>query len=277
MNLSTYANVLNRNEQDLTLVGEGNNGLVLVDNSGIAYKFPKHKSLIQRLKREIENTNYISGFLSVDVPKYITVDLGRPIGEAYCSYTLIPGTPLSKEIYALHRHKLSRQLLSLIDEIHGIPQIKTMEGNGVDFENMYYEIKDLVFPLVKDSVKQEIELRFTEYLKCDNQQNTCVVHGDFGSSNIICNPITGTITGIIDWAEASVDDPVTDYSSLSCAVSIPMIKEDFLLLRPSLSTIFRRAKFIQYTFPLQEALHGIKADDEIALREGLTAIGAYGQ
>ena len=44
------------------------------------------------------------------------------------------------------------------------------------------------------------------------------------------------------------------------------------MLRPSLSTIFQRTDFIQYTFPLQEALHGIKTDDPEALHSGLNVI-----
>ena len=274
MDLSAYANTLRIREDSLSVVGEGANGIVLTDGCGVAIKFPKHKLALQWLKQEIEMISHISKALSVCVPDYFATYLDQPIGEAYCAYSLIPGVKLSKEIYSLHRHKIAKQLLSLLDEIHTIEPLETMSNKKVDFESMYYEIQELLFPVVEDKVKQDIELRFTAYLQDAilTSQNNCVIHGDLGSANIICDPETGDITGIIDWAEVSVDDPAIDYSALTCAAGIPQCKEDLLMLRPSLSTIFKRSSFIQYTFPLQEALHGIKTNDEEALHSGLSVM-----
>jgi len=274
MDLSVYANALGIKENLLSIVGEGANGIVLTDGSGVAFKFPKHELALPWLKQEIGIIGHISKSLSVRVPNYFATYLERPIGEAYCSFSLIPGVKLSKEIYKLHRHKIAKQLLSLLDEIHAIAPLETIGGNKMDFEALYHEIQKLLFPLVEDKVKRDIESRFMAHLQNPDltSRNECVIHGDFGSANIICDPETGTITGIIDWAEVAIDDPALDYSSLTCAMGIPMCKEDLLVLRPSLATIFQRSSFIQYTFPLQEALHGVKTNDEEALRSGLCAI-----
>ena len=274
MDLSTYANALGTKENLLSVVGEGANGIVLTDGSGVAFKFPKHKLALPWLRHEMEIIDHISKALSVDVPNYFAAHLDRPIGEAYCAFSLIPGEKLTKEIYALHRHKITKQLLSLLDEIHAIAPLETIGGNKMDFEAMYNEIQSLLFPLVEDRIKWDIESRFEVYFRDMNliPQNDCVIHGDLGSANIICDPETGVITGIIDWAEVAIDDPALDYSSLTCAAGIPLCKEDFLTLRPSLSAIFGRSNFIQYTFPLQEALHGVKTNDEEALHSGLSVM-----
>jgi len=274
MDLSVYANALRIKESLLSVVGEGSNGIVLTDGSGVAFKFPKHKLALPWLRHEMKIIEHISKAISVDVPDYFAAHLDRQIGEAYCAFSLIPGVKLSKEIYSLHRHKIANQLLSLLDEIHAIAPLETIGGNKMNFEAMYNEIQNLLFPLIEDHVKWDIESRFETYFRDMNliPQNKCVIHGDLGCSNIICDPETGNITGIIDWAEVAIDDPVLDYSSLTCAAGIPLCKEDFLILRPSLTTIFERSNFIQYTFPLQEALQGVKTNDEEALNSGLSVM-----
>ena len=274
MNLSTYAYALGIKKDLLSVIGEGANVIILTDGSGIAFKFPKHKQALPWLLHEIEIINHISKNLSVRVPDYFDIYLDRPIGEAYCAYSLIPGVQLSKEIYALHRSKISKQLLSLLDEIHTMAPLEIIDGNKIDFENMLHDIQTLIFPLIEDEVKWDIYSRFKAYLQDISQisQSNCVIHGDLGGANILCDPEAGIITGIIDWAETAIDDPAIDYSALTCIASIPQCKEDFLLLRPSLSTTFQRSNFIQYTFPLQAALHGIRTNDEEALQIGLNAI-----
>jgi len=260
--MSIYANILGIQENSLRALGEGDNSVALTDDSGVVFKFPKSQMALRQLKHEIKITGHISKSLSVSVPEYKSASLDVPIGEAYCTYGLIDGVPLSKEIYATHRQKLSKQLLSLLDEIHVIPPLEAMYENKVNFEAMYNEIEILLFPRLKDKTKREIELQFKAHLGSARSYEECVVHGDLGASNILCDPESGIITGIIDWAEASVDDMAVDYASLTCAASIPLCKEDFLRLKPLLHTLFGRANFMQYTFPLQAMLHDIKTSKE---------------
>jgi hygromycin-B 4-O-kinase len=39
-----------------------------------------------------------------------------------------------------------------------------------------------------------------------------LVHGDFGSNNVLCD--AGRITGVIDWSEAMVGDPLYDVANI---------------------------------------------------------------
>lgn len=275
INLTHYAKVLNIDENALSVVGEGANGIVLTDGHDTAYKFPKHEQSLMALKNEIEIMNNISGSLSFQVPKFTTICLDYPIGSAYCAYPLIDGVPLTTEIYLSKRQLMSKQLLLMIDEIHQIKPISAMKTDKLDFEIMFNDIKKLLFPLItQEGLKQEITLKFEAHLKTEQtfEQTECVIHGDLGSVNILCNPIIGTITGIIDWAGISIGNPVIDYSSLTCAKGIPPLKEDLLKLRPSLSTVFEFSEFIQYTFPIQEALFGVITSDEQSLNDGLTVM-----
>jgi len=272
--LSSYAKVLGIHENQLSVLGEGANGLVLTDGAGMAFKFPKHELAIESLKHEVKMINHISEYISVPVPNYSTTHLNRSIKEAYTAYPMIQGVSLSKGIYDLHREKLATQLLKLLDEIHAIPPLEMMKKNKMDFGELFKDIQRLIFPLITDEIKLDVEARFNEYLKDGDQisDNDCVIHGDLGAANVLCDAQTGIITGVIDWAQATIDNPAFDYSSLTCAVSVPQLKKDLLHLRSSLSHIFQQSSFIQYTFPFQEALHGIQTNDDEALQSGLKVI-----
>ena len=195
------------------------------------------------------------------------------MGEAYCTFTLIKGEKLTPDIYRQHRESLSKQLLLLLDEIHSIPTVVAMSGLKMNFSDLYEEIKELIFPLLADDVKSNTSQLFEQFFITDSSiEYDCFIHGDFGSSNIIVDRHTGIITGIIDWAEATIDNPALDYSSLTCAVGIPECREDFLKLRPSLCSMFEASEFIQHTFPFQSAILGIKTNDNDELADGLSVI-----
>ena len=118
--LERCARVLGAKAEQLRLVGEGANGLIVTDGSGVAYKFPKNRIALQSHKKEITYTKQLSPTLSVAVPEYLEVHLERPLGEAFCSYRLLHGVNLTPAIYAAHRQNLSRQLSALLREIHAI-------------------------------------------------------------------------------------------------------------------------------------------------------------
>ncbi len=259
LTLQSCARALGVKEQMLTPVGEGANGLIVTDQSGIAYKFPKNKIAKESLKKEIVCTGQISKYLSVPVPEYGEVHLDAPLGEAFCCYRLLEGVSLTPQIYARHRQRLAEQLLSLLNEIH-TANIPTACGNPMDFEALYREIRHFLFPQMQKEEREQVSRRFEAYLSAPKSEKpSCVVHGDLGASNILCNPESGEITAVIDWAELSQDDPAIDYSSLSCKRSIPQCREDFLRLNPRLREVFSRMDFIQYTFPLQDMLCQAKA------------------
>ena len=89
--LERCARVLGVKVEQLRLVGEGANGLIVSDGSGVAYKFPKNRIALQSLKEEITYTKKLSHVLSVAVPEYLLVHLEQPLGEAFCAYRLLRG------------------------------------------------------------------------------------------------------------------------------------------------------------------------------------------
>lgn len=252
--LERCARVLGVKPQQLSLVGEGANGMIVTDGSGVAYKFPKNRIALQSLKEEITHTKQLSHALSVAVPEYLEVHLEQALGEAFCSYRLLREVSLTPAIYAEHRQSLCRQLSALLREIHAI-HLPAACKEPMDFAQLYREIQQYLFAQMSREERQQVSGRFEEYLSCAKASERCVVHGDLGAANILCDPKSGELTAVIDWAELSQDDPAMDYSSLTCQRSLPQCRKDLLCLDPSLQAVFSRMDFIQYTFPLQDRLY----------------------
>lgn len=247
--LERCARVLGVKVEQLRLVGEGANGLIVTDGSGVAYKFPKNRIALQSLKEEITYTKKLSHVLSVAVPEYLLVHLEQPLGEAFCAYRLLRGVSLTPAIYAAHRQSLSGQLSALLREIHAI-RLPAACKEPMDFAKLYREIQQYLFAQMSREEQRQVSGRFEDYLSHTSPEERCAVHGDLGAANILCDPQRGELTAVIDWAELSQDDPAMDYSSLTCQRSLPQCREDLLCLDPSLREIFSRMDFIQYTFPL---------------------------
>jgi aminoglycoside phosphotransferase (APT) family kinase protein len=78
------------------------------------------------------------------------------------------------------------------------------------------------------------------------------LHGDFGGGNILYDPATRRVTGVIDFGGVALGDPAVDIAALSC------YGEPFLALGapayPGIATLLPRARRYRATFALQQAL-----------------------
>jgi aminoglycoside phosphotransferase (APT) family kinase protein len=48
----------------------------------------------------------------------------------------------------------------------------------------------------------------------ENARTLCFLHGDFRGDNIIVDPASGRLVGVIDWGNAAIGDPARDFVTL---------------------------------------------------------------
>jgi len=96
-------------------------------------------------------------------------------------------------------------------------------------------------------------------------------HGDFGTSNILYDPESTSVTGIIDFSSAGLGDPAVDFAALLASYG-----EHFYTQCcphcPEMEHALNQVRFYCGTFTLQEALFGIENNDPVALRNGLASV-----
>ncbi len=261
----------------------GQNNDVFIINKSLVFRFPKYKNGIIQLRRETEILKYIKGIISTPIPNpiYQSFEELEP-GKVFTGYNLIDGVPLWKEsltgVESVELVKgLAKQLVSFLVELHSISgekagrdlKLKVLNPRE-EMYNLYEKIQNKLFPFIRKDVQKEISRSFETSLngKAFSNLDITLIHGDFGSSNILWNPETSMISGIIGFGGSGLGDPAYDFAGI-----LSSFGEEFfdmcINLYPNGNEISERVKFYKSTFALQEALHGIENEDSQAFVDGI--------
>ncbi|ERJ13236.1 phosphotransferase family protein [Haloplasma contractile] len=286
--VNTYIKRINQVYPKLTIreyekndIGQNND--VLIINTNLVFRFPKYKDGISILKEETRILSCIKSKVSLTVPSPIYLSFDQmDVGQAFTGYELIPGSPLWKEKLYKIKNKgsvknIAVQLVNFLKELHSIPKdrcypnFEQMENNPQkDMIVLFEKIKSKIYPLISDKHKKQITKSFKEFLESPSFLNleTTLIHGDFGASNIIYNPVESEVSGIIDFGGSGVGDPAYDFAGLLSSYGEAFYNM-CLELYPSGKEISKRVTFYKSTFALQEALHGIENNDPEAFESGI--------
>lgn len=268
---------------------------VLIINCKWVFRFPRYRDGAERMRYEIDLLQALQGRLPIPIPdpQVSAVDPLVP-GLAFCGCGYIPGKPLSaanmEGAEAGLRDSLAGQIAGFLRAMHSLPlvglpahlpgsfpedhyaavQVRDLRP---EWEAMYAEVKEKLFPAMHLQARRKVSEHFEIYLDDPRLQKfiPCLRHGDFGGDNILWEPSTGQVTGVIDFSFAAIGDPALDLASASTLGnaffnSLARQYEPDPQTRPWLMA---RAIFYSYLFPLMEALDGLKYADEAAYARGI--------
>ncbi|MFW9996349.1 MAG: phosphotransferase family protein, partial [Candidatus Odinarchaeota archaeon] len=178
------------------------------------------------INREAKFLDQIFDLISLRIPKpiYVSSDPENP----FVGYEKIDGISLSRCFSKIAKEgqiNIAKQLGMFLSELHspGIYQrASTIWKRARDFssdlfrsewQNRFDKIQDIAYPLLNSDQKSWVTRLFQEFLneKDNFDFNPVVVHGDFDTSNILVNPTTCQVTGIIDFEESNIYDPAVDF------------------------------------------------------------------
>ncbi|MFP7287970.1 aminoglycoside phosphotransferase family protein [Shouchella clausii] len=261
----------------------GQNNDVLIVNHSLVFRFPKYKNGIIQLKRETEILQYIKDIISTSIPNpiYEYFEELEP-GKVFTGYHLIDGVPLwGESLSGIKNHELVKslatQLVSFLVELHSISEEKLSRELKLKVNNpreeinkLYSKIQKNLFAFMRKEAQKEISHSFEKFLNGEalSKLHLSLIHGDFGSSNILWNPESSRITGIIDFGGSCLGDPAYDFAGILSSYGRHFF-DMCISLYPNDSELANRANFYKSTFALQEALHGIENDDKQAFESGI--------
>ncbi len=267
--------------EDVRLNREGQFSDILIADGEIVFRFPKYADGVKGLASEVRILRRIQGRVTLPIPNPIYVSRGtQGVGRAFMGYRLIPGEPLWRETLdaigdeEVHR-RLATQLAAFLRELHSIPVEDSGAGLPVrdgreEYAGLYAEIRDRLFPFMRPDARDGVRLHFEAYL--DNPRlhayKPSLRHGDFGPSNILYDPRSGAISGVIDFGFAALGDPAQDIAAASCYGEAFL--QRFFPAYPEAEAMLERARFYKGTYALEEALHGVRSGDRGAFERGLT-------
>lgn len=222
--------------RNLREVNVGWNSRVYILNDEFAIKFPKTRTGLRGIQKEMRVTETIRGLIPVEVPRYMGAAGGSDAGAF--TYSYIPGKmmtrrelgegeysfdPTSVSGRGLYR-SIQRQLASILVAVHGVDgnlvREILLEFGEETWKESYERLRDKFMKplekafhgrelmsakaLLEDTIETITSGRFPEKF----------IHGDFGGWNIIFDEGREKISGLLDWADCRMGDPALDFTEL---------------------------------------------------------------
>ncbi|HEY8292836.1 MAG TPA: aminoglycoside phosphotransferase family protein [Thermomicrobiales bacterium] len=264
----------------LRLNDEGQNNDVLIVNDDLIFRFPRDEEGIEKLETEIALLGRLRPFVPLPIPEPIYASFApRAVGQVFAGYRMLPGEPLWREAVAAMSdpaivQRLVTQLATFLRALHGIPTDQIADVlPPTDWRRLWSDLEEqmraALFPYVSPATQERITATFAAFF--DDPRNftftPTVIHGDFGTGNLLFDPYKGAMTGVIDFGSATLGDPANDVAAL-LTYGEPLVRQG-VAAYPAMEAMLPRARFYLRTFPLQDALYGVEHNDADALAEGI--------
>jgi aminoglycoside 2''-phosphotransferase len=189
------------------------------------FKFPKYSGGWRRIRGEIELLRWLAPRIGAQVPKYEFIWQGsNTLPRRFAGYGRIQGTPCTNYNYrSKWGETLGKDLGLFLTDLHSmrIPsrfrlKMKNFEPKEwAEFQrNRYYRrTRRYVFPLLDPSTIWRAKAFWKEFLDhlAIVEYKPKFIHSDITAGNMIVDPVSGRLAGVIDWADAKYGDPADDF------------------------------------------------------------------
>lgn len=248
-------------------------------NGAIIFRFPRNEIGIATIQNELHILGRIQHQTTLPVPNpiYTNTDPQTP-GQVFMGYPQLPGRPLQREHLKTTTDrtilkKWAEQMVEFLMQLHQIPgdQFDDLPHNETlpEFQALYHDIRQYLFPYMSETARQETAAHFENYFNNSALHHYPITlrHGDFGTGNILYNPDTLELTGVLDFGFAGLGDPAIDIAALSTLghTFFGFVQAAY----PNIEPLLQRARFYKGTFLLYEALYGLKTGSDDIFQEAI--------
>jgi aminoglycoside 2''-phosphotransferase len=120
---------------------------------------------------------------------------------------------------------LATQITGFLKELHSI----RVRGNGLrsvprysqeewikSTRLQYNKIRRITYPLLEPKLRAQSEEFWRELLAdlAEASFRPTLIHGDLGTENMLIDPTSAKLTGILDWGYTQVSDPALEFAHL---------------------------------------------------------------
>jgi len=199
-------------------------------NDKYIFRFPdklfRNLKGVQLIDQEVKILNFIQKYIYLKIPKPIFIS--REINNLFFGYEKIKGISLSKCFNKTSRSnkiRIAKEVGTFLSQLHSdnlvkkalskkiFEEILTPDNYKQEWQNYFDQIQTSTFSLMHLYQKNWVSKLFNFFLKEEKNFNftPAIIHGDFDTSNILVDPKTFKITGIIDFENSKIYDPATDF------------------------------------------------------------------
>lgn len=269
--------------EPLSFLSEGWDFLVydLGDN---ILRWPQHQYGAEALAKELKLLPGLAPALPAPIPAPLHSAASRQDAPAFAVYRKVPGIAL-RDLGRRPSDDFGAQLGRFLKALHAFPvdqalnlglKQRTRQEILQERLNHYEQLRRRVFPLISEEIRIYAEERFQESLDqfAFDESPLVTVHGDIDDRNVLVNPETGDLSGVIDFGDAGIGSSAADFTwayaggfaqfgiedQLDMLIHEGGVDEALLRERPSMVSLW---------FPLGDILHGLVVEDNALVEDGL--------
>ncbi len=198
-----------------------------------ALRFPKRQRDVAEIEGNRRLVTELQGHLSAPISVPEISGQHGPNDAPFAGHRFLPGVSLitgTELIPASARYgsarlrmapTLGREIGTFLRQLHAFPidralQLDVPLQDGPEQRAMvgrlYGGVIHLVFPLINCEARTFTEQRFEAYLNEPRNFDfePRLIHHDFDRQNLLIDPETGSLSGVIDWEGARVGNPAID-------------------------------------------------------------------
>ena len=134
-----------------------------------------------------------------------------------------------------------------------------------------------VFPLLDVELRTKSARLWEDFL--DNKDifafQPVLIHCDLACEYILCDPLRGTLTGVIDWGDATIGDPALDFVGLHHGHGREFTERVLAYYGGKVDAAFwQRMDFYLRYGPFSELLYGAYSGSEKLIAQGIEGLQA---
>jgi len=266
--------------QSISFLAEGWGSTAWEVNGTHVFRFPKCPDIYAGLLKEIDLLPGLASALPLPVPQFDHVWRGGPIHQGpFVGYRKIPGVPMTAR-HPAHGGSANpaRQLGSFLTALHRFPAAlagsASLDVTGAAgwrryYEELYETVRRRVVPLLEAKSWEPMCRAWEAFLRDETNFEfaPALIHRDLSGEHILYDEQRGKITGLIDWEDAAIGDPVFDFTGL-LDYGDPFVAKVFEAYEgPAERPALGRARFYKAIVPCYEVLFGL----DTGLAEHVTA------
>jgi len=266
------------------LPNSGQFSKVVIINEAFIFRFPRSQYVAQAMTREVSILRALHSHLSLPIPDPIYVHADPATDTVlFMGYPMLAGEPMTANILVDQPlavvQSFAKQLADFLRALHAIAPASVnldlpIDGTRDEWLKLYEAFRQDLYPFMRPDARTQVSASFETALSDLGLWRFTPVlrHGDFGTRNILYDPQTMQVTGIIDFGSSGLGDPAQDVGAVWSLGDNLM--PYFLACYPEMRLILDRVKFIRSTYALQQALYAFRDGNQNDFEDGLRAYRA---
>ena len=189
---------------------------------GWIFRFPRNSVVAENLKKEHTVLPVVAPRVDFAVPRFEYVGTWRD--QPYAGYRRIPGRPLSGRPFTCSKltAEVAESIAAVLSSLHAIPTLlftepcafePTVEAWRQRYQELWETVRSRIAPILGSRTLNAVERGFGRFLdkELKTLEDVALVHCDLGCEHILIGDDGTTVTGLIDFEDVTIGDPVIDF------------------------------------------------------------------